>query len=232
MGKQQGNVLFLILIAVALFAALSYAVTRSTRGGGDTSSESAKIRASNIIQVAGYFDAAIDRFMIMNGYSLQDITFFKGDNWNYHNTPNYPDEQRLFDPDGGGETWPAPQEGKNWFITGSSGVPGFGVSTACTGANPCAELVMAIEVPLDVCLAINDIEGITNPSEAPPVDSGDFESIFYRASTTFTAGGHQFNAIGGHNDGKVMGCLETTQGYRGGPGVYFFYYVLMTDIWQ
>ena len=68
MNNSRGNALFLILIAVALFAALSYAVTNSGRGGSGIDREQSEILAAQIVQLAGLYQNEIQRLDIIGGY--------------------------------------------------------------------------------------------------------------------------------------------------------------------
>lgn len=70
-----GNVLFIILIAVALFAALAYAVTQSIRGGGSGADNEANLVDSSVLQqfTAG-IRGAVTR-MTVNGVAQTDLEF-------------------------------------------------------------------------------------------------------------------------------------------------------------
>ena len=64
MNNSNGNALFLILIAVALFAALSYAVTQSGRGGGSIDRETAELNAAQIVQYMGAMQSAVQKLQL------------------------------------------------------------------------------------------------------------------------------------------------------------------------
>lgn len=97
---ERGNALFLILIAVVLFAALSYAITQSNRGGAGAKSETASLAASQIMQYATGVNTGVMRLM-MNNVDPADIKF---------NTPREAaftsdTKEQVFHPDGGGAAW-------------------------------------------------------------------------------------------------------------------------------
>lgn len=72
---QSGNILFIILIAVVLFASLSYAVTNSVRGGGqNSSSEISDIEEAKIADYVTLVQNTALRLQMIEGCSSVDYT--------------------------------------------------------------------------------------------------------------------------------------------------------------
>jgi hypothetical protein len=70
---QRGNALFLILIAVVLFAALAYAITQSNRGGGsDINTEKFALEYARLQQYASLAASELMR-LELSGCALSDI---------------------------------------------------------------------------------------------------------------------------------------------------------------
>jgi hypothetical protein len=134
-ASERGNVLFLILIAVALFAALSYAVTQSTRsGGGDASKETNLVNAAGVTQYPASVKTAITRMIVSNGTDADSLLFNTPSTYGSFTT-TYPATNGVFHPTGGGATYTdAPanvmQSGSpgTWHFNGENQVTNIGTS--------------------------------------------------------------------------------------------------------
>lgn len=118
--SEKGNVLFLILIAVALFAALSYAVTQSTRsGGGDASSETNLVNSSQITQYPASLKTAITRMNVSNSITPDTLLFTAPANFSLLTTSTLQSQAVFYPSVGGGATY---QQAPNNVM--ASGLPG------------------------------------------------------------------------------------------------------------
>ena len=226
MKREAGNALFLILIAVALFAALSYAVTSSGRGGGGIDKEQASILAARISQYSGLVGQAVTRLKMINGCSDTEISFHydsDGDGTlendgsdDYYNVNSVTNTScYVFNPDGGGLSFetlesvafdtvcPGGFWCSNFVFTGDSAVPGVG-----TAEN---ELVVFLsDITEEICVELN--RNFNGTSTIP--NSGFWVNKFtgtYPAITTMTV-----------PSGQMSGCFTA-----GAPAYYVFYNVLI-----
>jgi hypothetical protein len=98
MLNSRGNALFLILIAVALFAALAYAVTQSSRGGGTSSREQVEIDVALAIQQAAMIETTINRLLLTTNaqqVKFRNVPLATADEGNIQNRYYAPDGSTL-----------------------------------------------------------------------------------------------------------------------------------------
>ena len=156
--NEQGNVLFLILIAVALFAALSYAVTQSTRsGGGSADKEKAVLSGASMTQYPASLRTTLIR-MVLSGTGVEAMRF---------NPPSElpgsdPDKTLyVFEADGGSALFiDAPAELMNsstkgtWFFNTSWALPQIG-SDAPTSQDGNEVIAFLPGIKSSVCKEVN-----------------------------------------------------------------------------
>lgn len=166
LSGESGNALFIILIAVALMAALSFAVSQGGRGNVEAiSAERARLAATDMLSYADTVGKAVGQLRL-RGYSAEQISFENNVVAGYTNANCSDDLCKVFAPDGGALTWTAPpadaNDGSDWRITPDMEVEDVGQTCA---ANGCEELTLQLlDVDDSVCEQLNDLLGITAPT--------------------------------------------------------------------
>lgn len=196
---ERGNALFLILIAVALFAALSYAITQSGRGSGTVDRETAIIAAGQVVEYPATLRTAVTR-MIITGTAASSIKF---------------DTTTLvgvFAADGGGATDVPPPSSAGtataWTYVDvsagtASGIYIYGVGTAATEA-----LAVLPDVTLTVCKQIQ--KGLGFASTTPVLQSN--AAVVWGTPGVYAAAGSATTVKGASAtlDGQPFACFNNS----------------------
>lgn len=247
-NKERGNVLFIILIAVALFGALSFAITQSGRVGGGALNEQNRLNASEIIAYGSDLQQAVSRLELSKNCTVTMISFENSVVAGYTN-PSAPadDSCNIFDPVGGKMGYVIPNE--IWMDTTQSAQPLYrelyfapssciedvggsdDAGNVAAGAQDCSadskannDLIMFVPyLTKETCIAINKTAGITNTGGNPPVNSAAAWPVADTPWTgTFNEDSYRVDPteiLGHHN-----GCFEGNTHPAG--GIYTYYHVL------
>lgn len=195
--NESGNIFFYILLAIALFAALSAVVSRGNRGTTSTlTDQQAKLAAQEIIEYGQAVSNAVQKLRL-RGCTDTQISFENGVVSGYIN-PNAPNDNscHVFDINGGGLNWanlPAPfsetgpdfYDGQYNFITGSEWA---GNGNTCANAD-CVDLIMLGSFLNEaVCNKINETLGYNSDIQDSDLGGGQFKGTYLYNNTIANEG--------------------------------------------
>lgn len=227
--NQEGNVLFLILIAVALFAALSFAVTQSMQGGGDNANDESNLVNSSV--VASYpasVKTSMLRLQVSGGVDAEDLLFDSSSA-----------TASVFHPSAGGATdvltsaqYMDTGDGQ-WVYSSYYQVEGIGTNdTNATSSNDIIAFLPGIKESL--CERINAEFGITTggtdadtdgvavgATTLPDYDTHNMDAGDPGIGTAVDTSSAAFYISGARFAGQTRGCYDQDDSSAGGPFVYY-----------
>lgn len=225
-----GNVLFVVLIAVALFAALTYAITSSSRfSENNTSQEDNRIIATQLIQYAANVESGLQHMKISKSCTYDKFDFDKPSSATF-NTGNV--SCKVFHPSGGGIpfSFPDPKMKAN-TTTGFCATPNYNFTGVNefkdVGENGRDDWAMTLPcITKELCLQINDYFEVTNPAG----DAPEFAQAFWYLNPTFynykpqDVGLPQIVTLGDETAGKSDFCFKTSMAPY--TGMYHYFHIL------
>ncbi|MCK5375352.1 MAG: hypothetical protein KAJ40_08705 [Alphaproteobacteria bacterium] len=230
--SEQGNVLVYILIAVALFAALGFAVSNMMRSsGGSIAGERAVISISEVLDYAKSMRESVQLLRISKECDETQISFerqpFDGTDTDYVNT-NAPSDYscHIFHPNGAGVAYYAgPEEvsSADWIFTGAN--DGENIGNECN-EDHCADLIAILPgISRSMCKEINKKLNIAKESDYLTQEDNYFEVDFFQGSYSYEARLSD-SATNNALEGKSQGCVRGNSSPQD-PDAYYFYQVLL-----
>lgn len=239
MVHERGNALIIILVVIALLAALTVTITRlSAKSSGNLSAEQARIQAENMMRTAQTYETAVQKLVNINRCSENELNF---DNTlttvSYTNPNAFPDKHcDIFDVSGAGLKYESPNPA--FLDSGESAKSEYGEwvfnSTQCvlevgTGDTTCNDtnvelMVILPHIKKEICVEINNLNGITNPTGNPPNEDQQGTTFI----GTFTADADPEIGEGATGTNLIR---HTTGCYQDSGGLwlnsYIFYHVIL-----
>lgn len=164
--KKRGNVFFVILLGVVLFASLSVALMRIDQGNANISSEKVDVAASQTLRYISQIKQSVD-FIYQNGVSEADLRFAHPLADSQYGDINTNIENQIFAEIGGGLSYAKPPSDVstldiNYEFFGFSAAPQVGTSSPDL-------MVVVRNVRESVCRRLNELVGydsdVTIPSD-------------------------------------------------------------------
>jgi len=225
---ESGNVLFLILIAVALFAALSYAVTSSTNSsGGNANDESNLVSSASITQYPTGIKTSILRMMVSKSYLYDELFFDKPPFTNLDDATKQ--AAGVFYPTGGGATYvaaPADVMADNlpgdWYFNTDFEVTNIGTNGDDGAGNDVIAFLPGIKE--GICDKINEELGLAAVDTISTVDftvTTDQEETGYTMDITADPAVNALPTGAAGLNGQPYGCVEDS------AGEFIYYHVLI-----
>ncbi len=218
--KQDGNILFIILIAIVLIGALSAAIQGTGQHNANIDKETLILRLSETRSYASELERAIS-YIMQNGKSENDIRFSHPNaNADYGNLSADPDTtDQVFSRDGGAASYRVPPEnindGSAWEFYGNTALPDVGSSEA--------ELIAVLpNVTSEFCNLVNQTIGFSSlPQDSASCINGGSAARF-NDSTQFISPPNTTIETSFSVKPAMQGCIQCTSNNS-----LHFFHVLM-----